>query len=938
MLTRLIAYLNGLIRRGAIHREVDEELEFHLAMETDANIARGLTPDDARRAALIQLGGITQTREAVSDVRSTFLDSLRQDLAYALRTFRRTPAFTCVGLVVLAFGITANTTIFSVVNAVLLRPLPVSEPEDLRFLSVIFTRPFNARLGVPYPTLEQLARRPDVFSNVAGFSSDGARLGTGIGATHVAGERVTTAYFDALGVRAALGRTFVSADDLPGAEPVMVISDRFWRTRLDANPNVLGTTVDLRSPYSSGGTYVRQHRAYTVIGVMPPAFKGISTVWVPVDYWVPMRQRASDLVQASAEISGAVHDDASERGLYQRMRGIVVARPQPGVSDASIRGVVHGAEVEMAETTFATAQGLRSERGAIVEGRSIEGRLPFDPTGTVVPERLAAALMLVPVMVVLIAATNLAGILMARGIARRGEIGVRLALGASRGRVARQMITESLLLSLGGAAAAILLSRALIKLFATFTPPLNGGIFKLGAVSLDVPIDGHVLLFTLALGIGTGVCIGVTPALQAFRTDILGALAGGASAQGTSPRARLRRWIVVPQICFSLVLLLAAGALVRSLLRAELTDRGFNPDGVVYAQVAGPPRYSGGMTPEQRRAENARQKAEYLRLLQAIRTRPGIEFAALTNKVLWTNQDNVPVVTRESLRAGQSRWAAGAHVSDGYFETMRLPVIRGRAFDKTDTASSPPVAILSEDLARLLWPEKDALGEYIASPDPASNAPPTWLRVVGIARAVRIAGTEDRFTPVLYLPIEQRPSLLGATIVARGRVDPAQLLKSLRAAIIAAQPDAEVPRAQMMTEDISEALYPTRLGATVLAASGLFGLMLSAVGLYGVVAYSAAQRRREIGIRTALGAERRDLFALLLRDALVALSMAIALGLAIGLAVVRIVSSLVVALPQLDAPTVVGIPLFLAVLIIAACLQPVRRAARVNPIDVLRAL
>jgi predicted permease len=870
---------------------------------------------------------------------SRVLDSIRQDVVYALRGFRRSRGFTLVALLVLAFGIAANTTIFSVVNAVLLRPLPVAQPETLRFLSVVFTREVKVRgYGVPPATLEQLAQRTDVFGGVAGFFSDTAKLGTGLSATRVVGERVTTGYFDVLGVHAALGRTFAPADDLPGAEPVIVISDRFWRTKLDANPNVIGTTVDLRSPYTFGGTYYRHHRVYTVVGVMPPAFKGVSTVWVPSDYWVPLRQRASDLVESRREMSGRLDAAAVASFMEGWTRAIAIVRPLPGASGATVAAAAKAAEQELPETAWATSGGVRREKGTIVVDRSLEGRLPFDPAGAVVPERLAAALMLVPVLVMLIATANLAGILMARGVARRGEIGVRLALGAGRGRMVRQMMTESLLLSLAGAAAAIALSRGFIKLVAAFMPRFAGvGGFNLAAVSLDLPLDGRVLLFTILLGIVVGVLVGMTPALQALRTDVLAVLAG--TAQAASPRSRFRRWILVPQICFSIVLLLAAGVLVRALLRAEFADRGFDPSGVVYAELARPPRYSGSMTPQQRQAENARQKAEYLHLLQQVRTVPGVEIAALANKTVWTNQDNVAVVTRESYREGQKRWAAGAHVSDGYFEAMRLPIVRGRAFDTNDTVSSPPVAIICEELARLLWPDaQGGLGEYVANPDPATTTPPTWLRVVGIARAVKVPGGEDRPKPFLYLPIAQRPSLLAASILARGRGNTAELLKTLPAAIVAAQRDAEIPRARTIAEDIGEALYPTRLAATVLAVSGLFGLLLSVVGLYGVVSYSAAQRMREIGIRCALGAERRDLLALLLRDAVVALAVAVVIGVGLGFAAVRIVSSMVVALPRLDAVTMIAIPLTLSAVILAACLRPVRRATRVNPIDVLRAL
>jgi MacB-like protein len=296
----------------------------------------------------------------------TILSALRQDVGYALRGFRRAPGFTVVALLILAVGIAANTTIFSVVNAVLLRPLPVAEPAHLRFLSVTYPglSSLNSRSGVPYRTYEQLAQRTDVFDGVAGFSSDGAKLGNGANANAIVGERVTPSYFDVLRVHAALGRTLVPADNLPGAEPVIVVSDRFWRTKLDANPNVLGTTLDLRAPQSYGGTYLRYHRIYTIVGVMPPHFKGISTVWVPSDYWVPLRQRASDMVAAQAEISGGTGDIAA--AMEMRMRSTLVARPVPDVSEASVRAVVYEAEQAMPETPWATSRGVRNERGVIV--------------------------------------------------------------------------------------------------------------------------------------------------------------------------------------------------------------------------------------------------------------------------------------------------------------------------------------------------------------------------------------------------------------------------------------------------------------------------------------------------------------------------------------------------------------------------------------------
>jgi predicted permease len=869
-------------------------------------------------------------------VAGRIFDSIRQDVRYALRGFRRAPGLTLIAFLVLAAGITANTTIFSVVNAVLLRPLPVQDPDDLRFLSVFYASYPRGRATVPYRTFEQLSERGDVFSGVAGFFGDSAKLGSGISTSAVVGERVTTGYFHVLGVRAALGRTFVPADDEPGADPVVVISDRFWRRRLGANPHVLGTTIDFRAARSSRGRYLRHHRVYTVIGVMPPEFKGVMTVWIPIEYWVPMRQRVNDVVQEQAEISGATGDRA--KAIDARLASILVARPRPDVNDAQVRTVLLAAERDMPETRGA-APGVRPEKGVILSDRSLPGALPFDPTGRVVPARLAVALMIVPVLVLLIAASNLAGLLMARSVARRGEVAVRLALGAGRGRIARQMLTESLLLSSAGAVAAIALSRLLIDVFTAYMPRLGGvGVFSVNAVSLDVPLDGRVLLFTIALSVGTGVFIGMSPAIQALRTDILTALAGGGTAQAASPRTRLRRWIVVPQICLSLVLLLAAAVLVRALLRAELADRGFDPDHVLYVDIAMPQPRVAAMTPQEWTAENARSKAAHLELLQTVRTVPGVEAASLANKAAWTGRGSVPVASRDSYRERQDRWVAGADVSIGYFETMSIPILRGRAFDVRDTDVSTPVAVVDERLAQLLWPGKDPLGEYIASPDPATTAPPTWRRVIGLVREVRIAGGEDRPTPILYRPIEQLPRMPDSSILVRARGTPGDLLKTVPGVIAGARSDTEVPRARTMNEEIGEILYPARLGATVLAVSGVFGLLLSVLGLYGVVSYSSAQRLREIGIRSALGAERRDLVALLLGDALRALAVAVVTGIALGFAAVRLVSSMVVALPRLDAVTLITIPLVLSGVIVAACLRPVRRAARVNPIDVLRAL
>jgi predicted permease len=653
---------------------------------------------------------------------------------------------------------------------------------------------------------------------------------------------------------------------------------------------------------------------------------------------VPLHQRTVDWVDGSAA-EGLLGGSADQ--LQETLGVTVVARLQRGVTDAALRAAALAAERDMRETPWATSHGTSLEKGTLVCAATDHGRLPFDPRGNVVPGRLALALMIVGGIVLLIAAINLAGILMARGVTRRGEIGVRMALGAGRARVARHVLTETLLLSLAGTIAALALSRAFIALFLTYMPGrIAPGPTALTAISLDVAIDYRVLVFTVALGVFAGILVGLAPALQALRTDVVAALAFGSGPTPATGRSRIRRWIVIPQICLSLILLLGAGVLVRTLLQAELADRGFNPNRVAYADVAWPmPWDIWTMTKEQGREEDAHQRATYAQLLTKLRSLPGIDAVALATKSSWNGDrwGGSSVVTRQAYGPGQNRWVSAGQVSAGYFEAMGIPILRGRAFDEHDTATSTPVAIVCERLAGVLWPDKDAVGQYIANYEPKSGGTPTWLLVVGVAKEVKVAGREDRPTPFFYMLLDQRARLPETSIIVRGRGTAREALKTALAGIAVARPEAEITRARTLDEEIGEVLYPRRLGAAILVVSGLFGLLLSTIGLYGIVSYSTAQRFREIGIRTALGAARGDILRLLLCDALLALGIAVASGVALGYAAVRIVSSMVVALPALDMLTLVAIPALLSAVIIGACLLPAHRAARANPVDVLRA-
>ncbi len=879
--------------------------------------------------------GLLRRHRIASDVRTSFLDSIHQDLKFALRALRRSPGFTFVAILVLALGIAANTTIFSIVNAVLFRPLPVPGARNLQFLSVVFSERSDVLHPVPYSTFQQIASRRDVFAGVAGYLPESAKIGSGIAAIRAAGERVTTDYFDALQVQPGLGRTFVPSDDQPGATPSIIVSDRFWRTRLDANPHVLGTTIDLR-PVSFIEYFSGYHTAYTVVGVMPPGFDGLSSAWVPAEYWVPLRQRTIDAVagdNAERRFYGSAEQQLEGRGIK------IVARLKPGATEAAVRAAVLPAERAMHEYRI----GGRIEKGRIVSGGADRSLLPFDARGNVQPNRLALALMIVSGMVLIIAAANLAGILMARGITRRGEIGVRLALGASRARVARHLLTEAVLVSSVSAIGALAFSRLFIDLFLLWMPARIGSQpSALKAISLDVPIDLTVLMFTMLLAIVAGVLVGLTPALQAWRTDVVASISGGSTVGSATVRWRVRRWIVVPQVCLSVVLLLAAAVLVRALLQTEFADRGFDAGSVVYADIAQPAPNWESMTSEKRRAEDARRSSVYNELLEQVAALPTVERAALATKSSWNGDrwGGSSVVKREAYGRGQNHWVSSGEVSVGYFEAMGIPILRGRPFNTRDTSTSTPVAIVCERLAELLWPGRDPIGDYIANFDPAhEQGTPTWLLVVGVAKEVKVPGREDRPTRFFYMPLEQRrwDPFSPPSILVRGRGQSRDLLKTVTRRIAAVHPEVEIPRARTMDEEIGEVLYPRRLGAALLALSGLFGLLLATIGLYGVVSYSAAQRLREIGVRTALGARRRDILSLLLRDALRTLAVAVACGIALGYAAVRVVSRVVVALPTLDMLTLVLVPAVLSIVIIAACVLPARRAAGVDPVEVLRA-
>ena len=572
-----------------------------------------------------------------------------------------------------------------------------------------------------------------------------------------------------------------------------------------------------------------------------------------------------------------------------------------------------------------------------LDGRRV--RLPFDPRGQIVPERLAAGLVAVAGVVLVIAVANLVGMLMARGVTRRTEMALRLTLGGSRWQVARRLFTESAMLAGLGGVLGVGLAKVLLVVFMDQTPS-GFGQYQVVPTTLDVSIDPIVLAWTAALCVVVTVLVGLGPARQAWRVDLLSALAAGVAA--SSPRrtrVRLRHLVLIPQVCLSTALLLVAGVLARPLIEAERIDAGYDPEGVATIDfwINDLPRRN--LSVEQDRVEEQRLRERRAvfgqRVVEILGSTPGVSSAALTMG-LPIRSAHTWVTAREGFPNGAHWYPSVAYVTGQYFDALGIRLLAGRSFDERDGPKSAKVAIICETLATWFWPGENAIGRQIAQHMPGQAYPPEWLEVIGVAREVQPPVTTGQSNPFLYVPLSQRGGPLAQTIVARGSAPPGTLVAAVRQAAVDADPSVEILSSGMLSDSIAAMLYPRRMAAGILAAAGFIGLILSAAGLYGVISYSVAQRLRELGIRATLGANPISLMALVLREGGRVAVAGIALGLVVAYFGIHLASKLVTEIPKLDQVTVIAVPVLLGVVVLAACFVPARRASKVDPIVVLR--
>jgi putative ABC transport system permease protein len=884
MLPRII----NLFRRSRVDREIATEMEAHLDLRTEDNIARGMTPEEARREALVRFGNRTVMCErVVAEDASLGLESAWRDARYAARQLRRSPGFALSAVLILAMGIGAATAIFSAVNPILFELLPY--PHGSRIVTVwdIYQ---GDRTETTYGTYRELAARSRSFEALATFEPWQPVLTGEQTPERLEGQGVSANYFAMLGIRPALGRDFQPSDDTFRAPRVVIVSDRFWRQRLGGDAGVIGRPVRLDDD------------VYTVIGVMPRSFENVLAA--DADVFTPLAYDPAKLADVTSDAWGH----------HLRIAG----RLRAGVSvDEARRDLAQIAAHPQAE--FPRPRWASMRAGLIVD------QLQADMVRSVKPALLAV--LGAVALLLAIACVNVTSLLLTRGALRQGEFAMRAALGASRGRLIRQSVTETLLLAILGGALGVVVAEAGVRVLVALSPP---GLPRVEAITLNTP----ALLFAFLLSAAVGLAAGVMPALQAPRARLKSAAHQNGRAS-TRHRQTGRRALVVSEVALALVLLVGAGLLLRSMQKMLAVDPGFNADHLLTLQV----QTSGHKFDEAASAPgvgSAARRRFFAQALDQVRKAPGVTQAGFTS-ILPLSGDPYwmtvygSVFENEDANSGHNvfRYA----VSPGYLEAMRIALVKGRLLDERDTAKAPFAALISESLAKKEFPHGDALGKRLhVGP---TNYP--WFTVVGVVADVRQASLALTDTDAVYVP-ETQTWFADDTMsfVIRTRGEASALTSEIRDAIWSVDKDQPVLRVATMSALLERSVDERRFVLILFEAFSLVALVLAATGIYGILANSVAERTREIGVRAALGASRGDLLALVMRQGLALVVAGVALGLGASLLATRALTSLLFGVSHLDPLTYAGVIAMLLSVAAVACLVPARRAALLDPMQALR--
>jgi predicted permease len=885
-LNLLKARLRALVRRDAVIEDIDEEMRSHVEMETEANIGRGMKPEEARLAALRSFGNFGMMRDLVYDVRGGgMVEALWQDLRYGVRMLLKHPGFTFIAVLTLALGIGVNTALFSVVNAVLLRPLPYAEPERLVQLYEANAQQGYDRFAFSLANFVDHRDQQTGFEQMAAYFRRDANL-TGAGEPErVQVAVVSTSLFPLLRVQPLLGRGFLTEEGTPGKHRVAVLSYGLWQRRFGADPGILNQPITL------GGN------VYTVVGVLPAHFQfpdpfgnnPLSDATPKVDLLTPLAYDPKDL---------------GDRGSHFLM---VLARLRPGV------------ELAQAQTELRAIAGRLEEqypdrnKGWTVNVFTLQDEM----VRTVRPALLL--LLAAVAFVLLIACANVSNLLLARAAARQKEMAVRLALGASRSRLLRQLLTESLLLALSGGAAGLALAYWAMRAFISFSP---ANVPRTD----EIRLDAVALLFTFGTTLLTSVAFGLLPALQASKPDVNTTLKeGGRQAGSRAGNPRTRSLLVVAEVALSLLLLIGAGLMIRTFISFQHVNPGFRTDNLLTMKLA---------LPLSKYPEPQQQVAFYQQVIERVRALPGVqEVGAVSDLPLAEGGYFTFIIEgRQSASAQDDPSAVWRAINPDYFRTMGMQLRRGREFTEHDQPGEVEVVVINETMAASFWPGEDPIGKRIQIYD---QQPMPWREIVGVVNDTKQFGLDAPTKPEIYVPFSQRPRA-SMTLIAHTATGPEQLTDAMRAAVRAVDPGQPVYRVSTMEQFFSAHVAGPRATMFLMGALAIAALILAAVGIYGVIAYAVTQQAHEIGIRMALGATQRDVLRLVVGQGITLTLIGVVIGLAGAFVLTRLMKSLLFGVSATDPATFTVIALLLTGVGLLACYIPARRATKVDPLVALR--
>ena len=885
----------GLFGKNDRDADLEDEFAAHLDLLAEENIRRGMSEKEAQYAARREFGSLEQIKELYRERRGLpMLETFLQDLRFGARLLRKNAAFTTIAVLTLALGIGATTSIFSVVNTLLLRPLPFADSNRIVMLQEAIPKMAPGKLGVPAPDIADFRRLSHSFEDLGAFQSVAMDISGSGTPSRVAVTRTSAAVFQILETAPAMGRTFTEVEDKIGNN-VAVLSYSLWQTRFGAAPDVVGKTIILnRQPYS-------------VIGVMPKQFvfppSGLAR-FSPAQVWTPIALNSFELGHSA---------DNFDFGVLAKLKsGVTLANANSDVTVAA----------RQIQTQLWPAEFQDTSKMALEASVTPLAEMVVGSTRTLLMLLLGAVGLLL-----LIACANVANLMLARGTERQKEIAVRIALGAGRMRVVRQLLVESSLLGLIGGALGLFVAYASVKELAVLAE-------RILPRTQEVGLDHTVLLFTLVVSVASGILFGIVPALSATKTDLNKSLKDtGRTKSDARGNRGLHDAFVVTQIALALVLVVGSGLLIRSFIRARDTDPGFHPENTIALSVSlNGPQYR----------QLSQMQSFFDRLSAQVRALPGVSSVGVSSDLPLNSTWNHGF-TGEGHEADQrNSMPLDAHtlVEGDYFQTLEIPLIRGRFFNDAEMQGKGDAVIISDGMAKRYWPNEDPIGRRLKWGAVESMSP--WLTIVGVVGDVKQGPLDAPTRPHTYETFQHMcvdphiPMCSGRIMLVRSQSPANAVIPSARSIVQRMDPQQPIGRVRVMNDIISNSLAPRRFNTWLLAAFGFGALLLAAIGVYGVISYSVSQRTRELGVRLALGAQPADILRLVLRKGLVLAAIGLVIGIGASLAATRLMSSLLYNVSATDPLTFAAVGALLVIVALVACWIPARRAMRTDPAVTLR--